>query len=273
VDVGRGAGKEENPPPKLATTLCQPLQVQHLSNRHTPQRQQMFMEVVPYNPIISQLLTSLSHTKGAPTSTARPRLEARRIARHRAEPAIVQPVEHVVLLLQPRVGAGAAPARGQRRAPGAAERGVRGAEARAHEERVAGAHVAALRGRAQVEGLRGRAGAQVGVGDGVGGWAGALAGSRGEGGGLAEGVVVDAVGLGVAPVVEEDAAGGDAVVGPVVERVLQVRRRADVVAALAAVVEGLCWDVCELWSGSDLGPVVLEDERGGSRPIGCRFAC
>jgi hypothetical protein len=71
--------------------------------------------------------------------------------------------------------------------------------------------------------------------------------------GLAEGVIVDAVGLGVAPVVEEEAAGGDAVLGPVVEGVFQVRGRADVVAALAAVVECPRRDVCELHLGSGLG--------------------
>ncbi len=84
---------------------------------------------------------------------------------------------------------------------------------------------------------------------------------------------MDAVGLRVAPVVEEDAAGGDAVVGPVVERVFQVRGWADVVATLAAVVESLCWDVGELWVLSESTSRRLRHARGGSRPIGCRSAC
>lgn len=147
--------------------------------------------------------------KPAPVHSG-PTLKRRRVARHRRKVAIMQPVEHSVLLLDAGPALIGAVARG-RGAPGlVAQRGVVLDEARAHEQNVAGTHVAALRGGADVEPLRGGAGAQVRQADGV----------------RRVGVVGDAVAARIVPVVEEHGAAGDAVRGPVVDAVAVVGVRA-----------------------------------------------
>ena len=60
------------------------------------------------------------------------------------------------------------------------------------------------------------------------------------------GVVADAVGEGVAAVVEEEAPSGDAVGGPVVDAAFVVGGGAGDVGAVRVVVEGLPADVGEL---------------------------
>lgn len=97
--------------------------------------------------------------------------------------------------------------------------------ARAHEEDVPDLDIAALRGREDVDALVFAALLEFGEGDGV---------RRGR-------VVGDAFGLGVAAVVEQDGAAGEAVRGPVVDAAFVVvgDALAVEVAGLAAVVEGL----------------------------------
>jgi len=143
-----------------------------------------------------------------------PALKGRRVARYRREVAVVQPVEHGLLLLDarpldaPRLGAVLQVHRAQRgRGPLLGGQLVIPLDpARADQQDVADLDVAALRLRADVDPLRLAAFPQLLEGDGV-------AEVR---------VVGDAVGFGVSPVVEEDAAAGDAVVGPVVDAAFEV---------------------------------------------------
>lgn len=160
--------------------LTHPLQIHHLTNRHSPQRQQILVQHPP-------LFT-------------RPHLESRLIARHRSEIAIVQPIQHRVFLLET--------------SPDGAFAGCEScvllvatlvvvlSPAGAEEEDVPDLDVAALGRRANVETLPAAAEEEVGVADFV---------RRGR-------VVGDGVGLGVAAVVEEDATAAEAMLAPVVNR-------------------------------------------------------
>jgi hypothetical protein len=72
--------EKEEPPPLLPTHLTQPLEIQHLPQRHPPQRQDILMHVVLLG--------------GGPA------LERRRVAPHRREVAVVQPVQDRLFLRQ-----------------------------------------------------------------------------------------------------------------------------------------------------------------------------
>ena len=130
----------------------------------------------------------------------RPALKSRRVAHHTGKVPVVQEIQHGVFLLQARPVQVVVRAEGPRAALVGGQLVVALDEARADHEDVADADVAALGGWAEVEALGFRAGLQVCVGDGV----------------LGVRVVGDGVGFGVVSVVEEDAAAGDAVGGPVV---------------------------------------------------------
>lgn len=160
----------------------------------------------------------------------RPRLKRRRIPRHTRKITIMQPIQHFRLLLHPRIlepilAIQARPmAQRGSRALGIRLAVVRLLPARADEEHVADFDVAALSGGADVDSLVFAAGVELVKGDGV----------------VVEGVVGDAFFVGVAAVVEEDAAAGDAVLGPVVDGAFVVCCGADDVAAfgLDGVIRG-----------------------------------
>lgn len=61
------------------------------------------------------------------------------------------------------------------------------------------------------------------------------------------GVIDDVLGLGVGVIVEEEGAAGEAVAGPVVDAVFVIGGWAVDVSGADAVVEGVGWDVGELW--------------------------
>ncbi len=75
--------------------------------------------------------------------------------------------------------------------------------------------------------------------------------------------VGDVLGLGVGPVVEEEGAAGEAVVGPVVDAVFVVGGGAVDVGAADAIVEGVGWHVGELGAVLDgYGGRVLGGKQG-----------
>lgn len=142
--IRRLTREEKAPPPHPLTRLRQPLQIKHLPKRHPPQRQdRLVQQHLPLH--------------------ARPRLKCRRVARHRGEIAVVQPVQHGVFLGH-ACEAGPSPLREKR----AFRRGlavVGGDEAAADEQDVADLDAAALGGGSDVKALGGSTGSEVGVGD------------------------------------------------------------------------------------------------------------
>lgn len=139
----------------------------------------------------------------------RPRLKRRRIPRHTRKIAIMQPIQHLLLLTHPRpplsVHALSMP-QASTCAVSIAFAVVRFFPATADEQHVADLDVAALGSGADVDALVFAALEELLPGDGV----------------VVEGVVVDAFFVGVAAVVEEDAAACDAVLGPVVDGAFMV---------------------------------------------------
>jgi hypothetical protein len=209
-------GQEEEIPLPLAAHLTQPLQIQHLAQRHPPQRQDVLVQVIGL--------------RGGPP------LERGGIATHRGEVAVVEPVEDGLFLLQagPALAVGGGIdgvfAQGKGVALLAGFLVVLVDEAGADEDDVADLDVAALGGGPDVDALSFAAGLEVSVGGAVGG--------------------VEAIGdvlrLRVVPVVEEEGAPREAVRGPVVDAVLEVGAGAVDVAAADAVVKGFCGVVGEL---------------------------
>jgi len=100
----------------------------------------------------------------------------------------------------------------------------------ADEEDVADLDVAALGCGADVDALVFSHGDEIVVADGVG----------------RRGVVLDAHAVGVAPIVEEDSSAGKAVVRPVVNAALVIRRRAENILLVRVVVECIRRDVSEM---------------------------
>ena len=212
--IRRRTAEEERPPLIPPTNLRRLLQIQHLSQRHPPQRQDILMQVI--------LLR-----RG-------PALKGGLIAAHRTEVAVVQPIFHFFTLLyaDPLRFTGVTLVDATESEGGAffgrASVVVLG-PAGADEHDVADLDVAALRSRQDVDALGGAAFLQFVERDGV------------RGGG----VVGDGLGSGVAAVVEEDGAAGEAVAGPVVDAAFVVVHDAFAVevGGVAVVVEGLGGDV------------------------------
>jgi hypothetical protein len=142
----------------------------------------------------------------------RPRLKRRRIARHRREIAIVQPVQNLLFLAHARVALAVFPvlpcAVSERsfRSVFVAFVVIRFFPATTDEEHVAGLDVAALSSRANVDALVLTALVQL------------LPGNRV----VVIRVVVDAFLVRVASVVEEDSSSRDTMLGPVVDRTFVV---------------------------------------------------
>lgn len=206
--VGGGTRKEKGPALVLLGQLAQLLQVQHLAEGHAPEREDVLVQVVRLG--------------------GRPALEAGRVPSHGGEVAVVEPVLHGLLLLDPRprllAAVGAVAAQGE----GVAFLGrpvvVVLHPAGADEEDVADLDVAALRGRTDVDALPLPARRQLVVRY-------RMARRR---------VVLDPVGVGVRAVVEQDAAAGEAVRAPVVDATFVVGRLADNVGRVSVVVESFC---------------------------------
>jgi hypothetical protein len=199
--VGRRRRKEEEPPPLLATRLGQLLQVQHLTKRHPPQRQNILMQMVIL-------------VRG-------PGLKCRRISRDRREIRIMQPIENLVLLTQaciplPVLTVLATPMPQRRLRALLAALAVKCLfPATTNEQHVTNADIAALRCGPDVDSLVESAAVQVLPGDGV----------------VVERVVINTLLVRVAAVVKQHAAAGDPVLGPVVNRTFVVSSWAGDVAA------------------------------------------
>ena len=207
--------KKERPPLILLTQLTQLLQIQHLPQRHTPQRQNILMQIVALR--------------------CRPALKRGRIAPNGRKVAVVQPIFHGFLLLHAHPLCFAAVSL-TGSAEGEAFRLLGRAfvvvldPAAADEEDVADLDVATLRRGTDVNALVLAYCDEVVVADRVGCCA----------------VVLDALAVGVAPVVEEDAPAREAMIRPVMDAALVVRSRSDDVLLMRIVVESLRWDVCEV---------------------------
>jgi hypothetical protein len=208
-------GQEEEIPLPLAAHLAQPFQIQHLAQRHPPQRQDVLVHVIGL--------------RGGPP------LERGGIATYRGEVAVVEPVEDGLFLLQagPALAVGGGIdgvfAQGEGVALLARFLVVLVDEAGADEDDVANLD-AALGGGPDVDTLGFAAGLEVGVGDAVGSVA----------------AVSDVLRLRIGPVVEEEGPPREAVRGPVVDAVFEVGPGAVDVAVADAVVKGVCGDVGEL---------------------------
>ena len=179
--------------------LCQPLEIQHLTQRHAPQREDKLVQV--------ELLMG------------GPGLERRAVAGHGGEVAVVQPVEDALLLRQAcKTVLAAVFAKGETATLGRGLQGIllnpAGAKAKVDvnrsnlvslwvdgqyvpdEEDVANMDIAALRVWADVDALMLTAQRKLLVADRV----------------VVEGFVLDALRFGIRAVVEEDAAAGDAMI-------------------------------------------------------------
>ena len=246
MHISRSARKEKEPPIPLPTLLGQLLQIQHLPDRAPPKRQEMFMEMVFYSP--TQISTAPQPTPQKNTSAqltcmARPRLKTRRIPRHRGEVAIMQPVDNPLFLRHPRPPLSIIDPKLMRpqRHPRPLVRRlavIRLHKPTADEQDIADLDIAALCLRMDIDALVFAAVVQLFERDGV----------------VVVGVVLDAFSVRVGAVVEEDAAAGDAVLGPVVDGAFVVRFRSEDVGAVRVVVEGAGCEVGELGAVS----VVLE---------------
>lgn len=143
--------EEEKPPVPLSALLAQPLQIQHLPQRHPPQCQDVLMQPVRLR--------------------SRPALESWRITPNRCEVAVMQPVEDRLFLLQASV---ALVIRQRIHRICSKSKGIplltRGVivllyPARADKDDVADLDVASLSGGADVNALGFAASFEIGVGD------------------------------------------------------------------------------------------------------------
>lgn len=216
--IGRRAGEEEVPPPEPPANRARLLQVQHLAQRHAPQREDVLVQ--------------------EPTPRGGPALERGGVAADGREVAVVQPRLHLLGLLDAGPGGPVVAQRQRPRRLGPARVVVLGPP-RADQEDVPDGHVPALRRRPYVDALGPPHGAQAGQRDGV----------------RLRRVVLDALAGGPRAVVEEDGPAREPVQRPVVDRALEVVRafRVDEVRGLCPVVERLRWDVGEVSEAVPLG--------------------
>lgn len=181
--IRRRTRHKKGPLPQLATPPTQLLQIPHLPQRHTPQRQNLLMNISIF------LLR-------------RPALKRRRITHQRRKIRIVQPIQYRFFLRH----ASKLRALCTLHAGFGGELVVALDEARADHEDVAWFNEAALGLGTNVKALRFSTSVEFGEGNGV----------------RRVRVVGDIVGVGIVAVVEEDGAAGDAVGGPVVNAALEV---------------------------------------------------
>lgn len=169
-----------------------------------------------------------------PRLLRRPRLEGRRVAAHRREVAVVQPIQNLLFLrdARPALAVVARLVRAERRGTALLRRlAVVGFfPAATDEQDVADVDVAALGGGADVETLGFATCRELRVGNGV----------------AIEGIVSYALTAGVGAIVEEDSPAGDTVLRPMMDGAFIVGGGADNVGAFGAVVEVACGYVGEL---------------------------
>lgn len=227
------ARQEEKPPLLLPAHLTQSLQVQHFPQRHTPQSQNILVHIIRLG--------------------GRPPLKSRRITTHRRKITVVEPIQYWLFLFQTSV---ALSIRGgincmfsQGKSISLLPRCVVVLlhEPRADKDDITDFDISPLSSGSDVNTLRFPAGFEVGIRDPMRGVA----------------AVGDVLGLGVGPVVEEEGAAGEAVVGPVVDAVFVVGGGAVDVGAADAIVEGVGWHVGELGAVLDgYGGRVLGGKQG-----------
>jgi hypothetical protein len=208
--IGRCAGKEELPLPEPLANRARLLQVQHLAQRHAPEREDILVK--------------------EPTPGGRPALERGGVASDGREVAVVQPGLHLLGLLD--AGPGAVLAQRQRRRRLLAARVVVLGPPGPDQQDVPDGDIAALRRRPYVDPLR--------LAD--------LRQARERDGVRLRRVVLDALAGGPRAVVQEDGPTREAVQRPVVDRTLEVVRALRVykVRGLRPVVERLRRDVGEV---------------------------
>ena len=166
---------------------------------------------------------------------AGPGFKSRRISRHSGEIAVVQPVEHPLLL--PNAGPPLTVVRPDRMWPQRHLRPILGRlavirldEAAADEQDISDPDVAALRLRPDVDALIFAALVQLFETDGI----------------VVVRVVLDSLLVRISAVIEQDAPTGNAVFGPVVDGAFVVGFGADDVFAVSVVVKSPCRDMREL---------------------------
>ena len=220
--IRRRTRNKKRPPPTLPTLLCQRLQIKHLPNWTPPHRQQILMQHI--------------------VLVSRPALKRRRITRHSGKVAIMQPIDHGLLLFHASPFLLAVRADAHRPFGELLELLIWFGvvvldEATAYEKHIPNLYISALCLRANINALIFAASFELGVGDSI----------------VGEGIEGYTIFLRIGLPVEQDAAPGYAVLAPVMLGAFQVRVRADKVRALGVVVEEVGGDVADMAESIPLG--------------------